>query len=923
MSTDRANSSLNNVSDEPTSPPPKRLRSGSASEVDSTSDAAAIESSQWSSLPTQTNAEGGAGKKAGGRTRPAHLLLMFEPVHQSNRNSHHELLETPVLEQPEDRSLGLLLVDPATQEYVEPELHGCRVRCVFDSMESRGIVYRAKRMQTKLNYYLRIDRDRYIRVYRARLHALIATGAFNSVDMQVARGHLTMLEHASGEDQGHLFAGSSNILATDRVSGTKASHQLRSSTSGILASADSVLDNGILRRRVTVADVERSLICLSARFALPADFAKSREFTNFCTALYTAQNDGILSRPFGLGASSTYDSMVDSELLALRRNICTKQLSAAAQYSLTLNCCWKSTRNSLLVISAAIVVNKDAHTFDWIVVENGSPETAAQQIIDSIRNMEHLLQTGNGQSAKPSLLAVVTSSRSELCAQFMERVRLLVARNLECCYHMKCAAQTLDSLAQCLLEPSDAYEEPYSKVGICSKSLLEVARAVASDPEAHQRWVERKGNSIAFACELPERSAHSLLPLFQHMVSVDYELLLELKTIVIRALDNQDTAAEIRAHFDNLLDRSKAPMFLALVQILVLLDSCVRRVRSQAVTLPDLAVVFARLESTLEAMASSASEHGNKSSDDMQLVAHCVLARLRQSLATATDTDSDNFAGSLNKNALLSMLLAHSLSLCPQDNVRASYELPLTSMRLMELALSLWTHIKTPLDPDTISMPELFLHWSEFREHMDLARSLHGSSLPSKFSFGRILDLVGASTAMQPMPQLAACLCDAPGVVNSEALDGFLLTHLSASDSFAAQRLSDPVHCKELLLAYVVYEQQQKLIAESKPLLLSISQHHRDVKTFTVDVNDPPISTEAGHNLAHSVSTGYEGTLSILASWQDEDNIHEFNDSGVELFANTLFSDSTLYSIPSQRPAPSLLLCYFDNLLPSLLQSDQ
>ncbi|KAJ2453022.1 hypothetical protein EV183_002531 [Coemansia sp. RSA 2336] len=919
MSTDRAelaNSSLNNnnnnASSEPSSPPSKRMRSGSASEGDL----------QWPSLPAQPNAEGGAGKKAGGRTRPAHLLLMFEPVHQSNSSSSHELLETPALEQPEDRSLELLLVDPATQEYVEPELHGCRVRCVFDSMESRGIVYRAKRMQAKLNYYLRIDRDRYVRVYRARLHALIATGAFNSVDMQVARGHLTMLEHASAEDQGHLFAGSSNMLATDQISGTKDSLQLQPSARGILSSADSVLDNGTLRRRATVADIERSLICLSARFALPADFAKSREFNDFCTALYTAQNDGALSRPFGLGASSTYDSMVDSELLALRKSICTKQLAGATQYSLTLNCCWKSARNNLLVISAAIVANKAAYTFDWIVVENGSAELAAQQVVGSVRNMEHLFQPGNGQSAKPSLLAVVSSSQNELCAQFMERVRLLVARNLECCYHMKCAAQAIDSLSQCLLEPSDAYEEPYTKVGVCSKSLLEVARAIASDPEAHQRWVERKGNSIAFACELPERSAYSLLPLFQQMVSVDYELLLELKTVVTRALDNQDAAAEISAHFDNLLDRSKAPMFLALVQILVLLESCVRRVRSQTMTLPDLAVVFARLESTLEAMASSTNEHSNKSSDDMQLVAHCVLARLRQYLAT----DSDNYPGSLNKTALLSMILAHSLSLYPQDNVRASYELPLTSMRLMELASSLWTHMQTPLDSATSSMPELFLHWSEFREHMDLVRSLHGSSLPSKFSFGRILDLVGASSAMQPMPQLAACLCDSPGVVNSEALDSFVLTHLSTSDSFAAQRLSDPIHCKELLLAYVVYEQrqqQQRLDAGSKPPLLSISQYHHKVQTFAVDVNDPPANIEPGHSVVHSISTSYEGTSSILASWQDEDNMHEFNDSGMELFANALASGSAVYSIPAQLPAPSLLQCYFDHFLPSLLQSDQ
>ncbi|KAJ2850551.1 hypothetical protein IWW36_001801 [Coemansia brasiliensis] len=856
---------------------------------------------------------------------------MFEPVHQVNRNSSHELLETPVLEQPEDRSLGLLLVDPATQEYVEPELHGCRVRCVFDSMESRGIVYRAKRMQAKLNYYLRINRDRYIRVYRARLHALIGTGTFNSVDVQVARGHLTMLEHASGEDQGRLFAESTDMLAMDRASNIKDSHQLQQLNGGILTSADSVLDNGTLRRRTTIADIEQSLVCLSARFALPEDFAKSREFSNLCAALYTAQNDGILSRPFGLGTSRTYDAIVDRQLMTLRSNICAKHLATATQYSLTLNCCWKSSRSNLMVISAGIVVDKAVHTFDWIVIENGSAETAAQQVADSIRHMEQLLQTGNDQHAKqhaqqmPPLLAIVTSSRNESCSQFMERLRLLVARSLDCCYHMKCAAQTLDSISQCLLEPPDAYEEPYNKVGACSASLFEVARAIASDPEAHQRWVERKGNSIAFVCELTEKNACNLLPLFQQMVSVDYDLLLELKNLVIGTMNNQEAAAEISAHFDNLLDRSKAPMFLALVQILVLLDSCVRRVRSQTVTLPDLAVIFARLESTLEAMArNAANEHSNKSSDDMQLVAHCVLARLRQFLAT----DSDNFTGNLNESTMLSMILAHSLSLYPQDNVHTSYEHPLTSMRLMEFALSLWSRIQNPLDSEAVSMPELFLHWSEFRDHMDTARSLHGSSLPSKFSFGRVLDLVGASLAMQPMPLLASCLCDGPGLVMSETLDEFMLTHLSTSDSFVVQRLSDPVHCKELLLAYMVYEQRQLNVGSKPSKLLSISQHHHDVQTFTVDVNDPPNSAEpTGHdNLAHSVSTGYEGTLAIITSWQEDgaDNVHEFNDSNMELFANTLASDNVSYAIPSQLPASSLLLCYFDHLLlPSLLQSDQ
>ncbi|PIA13563.1 hypothetical protein COEREDRAFT_11330, partial [Coemansia reversa NRRL 1564] len=146
----------------------------------------AEESSECAQSPKRNyrdsqSADSGAGlnalKRIGGRSRPAPLVLMFEPVHGEGLHQSQELsAEDEALHiQPENRSLGLLLVDPATREYVEPELHDCRVRCVFDGIESRGIIYRAKRMQARLIQHLRTDRQRYIRVYSQRMEALNAT----------------------------------------------------------------------------------------------------------------------------------------------------------------------------------------------------------------------------------------------------------------------------------------------------------------------------------------------------------------------------------------------------------------------------------------------------------------------------------------------------------------------------------------------------------------------------------------------------------------------------------------------------------------------------------------------------------------------------------------------------------------------------
>ncbi|KAJ2611705.1 hypothetical protein H4S08_003032, partial [Coemansia sp. RSA 1365] len=246
------------------------------------------------------SADSGAGsnalKKIGGRSRPAPLVLMFEPVHGEGAQQRQELsAENEALNiLPENRSLGLLLVDPATREYVEPELHDCRVRCVFDGIESRGIIYRAKRMQARLTQHLRTDRQRYIRVYAQRMEALNSTGRFNPIDMQIIRGYLTMLRNSSESDP--LQIGASALDCTDRTNHGDDTEL----SSNIMARA--VVENGVLRKRAVTADVENALVQLMARFSLPSEFVGSPEFRKLCTKIFTAQMDGSLKEPFAIEA---------------------------------------------------------------------------------------------------------------------------------------------------------------------------------------------------------------------------------------------------------------------------------------------------------------------------------------------------------------------------------------------------------------------------------------------------------------------------------------------------------------------------------------------------------------------------------------------------------------------------------------------
>ncbi|KAJ2182245.1 hypothetical protein GGF45_000996 [Coemansia sp. RSA 551] len=818
-----------------------------------------------------------ASKKAGGRTRPAPLLLMYELVHSPESE---QLLDPLELVQAEHRSLELLLTDPETRDYQTPELHDCRVRCVFDSMESRGIVYRAKRMQAKLTHYLQIDRARYIRVYQARMNALIASGTFNAVDLQVIRGHLTMLENA-GNSVGPI----SDV-------------GLREIEDHVLDSRQSVVDNGVLRKRTTAADIQRSLVCLAARFALPVDFASSREFRDVCSALFTAQKDSVLVRPFALGSSNEYSQSVDHELRITQKDICCQQLFDVLHYSVVLDG-WQITQSSVL-ISVAVVVDATSFTFDWVVVSH-SAEAAAEQVAGVLQNLKHVFMETARDSQKPSqmppLLAIISNGRVPL----VSAVRQLVARSVGCCYHMDCAAQTINSLASCLLEPVSR-TDPYSRVTLCSASLVAVARAVANDAEAHQKWIDRKGCRIA-----PSSAdcAHTMLPLFQQMVSVDYEFLLELKDIVLQRTGSMETAA----HFDDMLDRNNAPMFLALVQALTLLDHCTKLVCSPRFTLPDLAVVLARLESTLESMSSG--------TDDMQLVAYCMLAKLRRT-ALANE-----------ESALMCMVLAHSLSLYPTDTVRDLYAEPLSSVRVLEFANSLWPQISRTQNAG-FTMPELYTKWAEYCDAMDGVRRTHASNLPSTFSMRRILALTGVGSSapanLEPMLSLASTLCDGP-VCTPSLLTEFL--HEYNTYGGIESRLSDPFHRTELLVAAMVRDKHnaQQGKATRTANTASIVQKHNDMVTFCVDLNEP---TDQGVGPVATGPAVYDEDTAIIATWHDDDTHAQMASAASDM-------DTAIYDELDQpvhnsltdagyaadsMPPPTLLLCYFDsqNLSPLLLR---
>ncbi|KAJ2807907.1 hypothetical protein H4R20_001085 [Coemansia guatemalensis] len=764
-------------------------------------------------------------KKVGGRSRPAPLVLMFEPVHGEGIQQRQQLSAEDEAAgiQPENRSLGLLLVDPTTREYVEPELHDCRVRCVFDGIESRGIIYRARRMQARLNQHLQADRQRYIRVYAQRMEALNATGAFNPIDMQIIRGHLTMLRSASEPDP---LQADGPVL--DYAAETGHTYDAALASNGM---ARSVVENGVLRKRAVAADVEQALIQLVARFSLPPEFVGSAEFRKLCTTVFAAQKDGSLKAPFAMEASD-YPLAVDRQWSHMRSAIC-RRLADASHYSVLLNGRYLHEQHG--IVTMTLEIDGQRHLLELLEADVGTGhEVLAQNIVATLSSLGRSLPANAGAAAEmPPLLAVVSSGN----LPGMCEIRREVARSISCCYHTQCVVQLIDTLTASLLEEG----EPGNRVTDCSTALVAVAQAVASDDEAQRQWTEHEGQRIVMP-GTQSQLANGYLQLFQQIVAVDYEFLLSLKEMLCQTGD-----IILAGHFDVLLNRGNAQMFLALVQMIALLERCQRLLRvPRSSSLADAAIVLARLEHTLNMLASGCA---TRASEDTQLVARRVLMRFREAIGGDPD------------GLLLSALLAYSLSLYPRVSVRESFAAPLTLSQLLGRTGEIWRLLhRRPDSP--FSLPELHARWVAFRDALDSARDTHADELPSTFSLRRILNLVGLGAGdrpeLEPMASVAAALCDGPAVAASSDV---LVVLVGDGWDIHPSRLKDPVQHKELLVAAVAHMEQSTVdVASLSPG--SVAQRQNELLTCTVDEVQQ-----------QNPSDMFEDNTAVIASWQEASDV--------------------------------------------------
>ncbi|KAJ1882792.1 hypothetical protein LPJ66_011105, partial [Kickxella alabastrina] len=483
-------------------------------------------------------------KSIGGRCRPAALALMFEAVHSN----------TAVVTQASDRPLNLLLTDASTREYIEPELHDCRVRCVLDSADARAIVYRAKRMQAKLDAHLRNDRARFIHVFQQRMQRLQESGQFNAADMQVLRSHFAVLE---GDQQ-----------------------QPEADSEGAASVAAAA----------AAGDVVAAVVRLKARFALPAAFVDAPETHALFHALFAAAGASMQvgrpqSLPLPLLTRASYASALEDALCDAQLRACRRISKHIADGGATLLLHGRRIHGgSRGIVRMSIGVRRQALLLDWAVAGNAAD--AAAQVIGAVARLSDTA-AGGGQrdSGSARLIGVVAAGDWPLIAD----VRRRVAAHLGCAWHAACATQQIDALAYGLLHARRA------GIGSGSRALEQAAAAIAADPAAHALWLAHGHRPLNSSTRTGGRAA-GLLATFQRMVRADYGLLQRLRALVGEAA---------YVHFDCLLDRLRAPMFLALVQALRLLGHCAR-VLGQAPLMPDAALLLARLEMTLELLAAPA-----------------------------------------------------------------------------------------------------------------------------------------------------------------------------------------------------------------------------------------------------------------------------------------------------------------------------
>ncbi|KAJ1663013.1 hypothetical protein IW140_005420 [Coemansia sp. RSA 1813] len=798
-------------------------------------------------------------KKIGGRSRPAPLVLMFEPVvimHQQQSTANVDEINQDDI-RPETRSLGLLLVDPETNDYAEPELHDCRVRCVFDSIETRGIVYRAKRMAAKLAHYLQIDRTRYIQVYRHRMQALRETKAYNDADMQTIRGHLAMLE---SEDSVY----GSSLDAHDKL---------------VAPNSQSIIDHGALRIRTTERDVQEALIRLKSRFSLSLDVVTSAEFHAFCKASYMAQRDGTVDRPLSITADSYLDavdrSVVERRLLTVRQQIGSAKHGGG--YSVILY-----GYHYIIGVFVSSAQQPASSLFELVPVDDA--QTVADKVSGCLARLNSAMadEMAKANSNKPQLISIVTAGTA-LGLHLLD-VPIVHPDPLFPTIRTGCTTQMLRTVASSLLssrhmytEENGSFSESKASIVDCSMSLIEVARAIVTNEETQNVWTTKHQ---ALVLPSTPMSTASYFRLFQQMVSVDYEFLLQLKDSVDNTASHQ--------YFDILLDHGRAPMFLALVQMFALLNWCITLTTEQPFTMADLAVLLARLEATLEMLASGGII-GSAPTDEMQAVARYVLSEFRAAIAV-------EFGGKDDCSPLYCMLLAHSLSLYPRDDtVRTSFMQPLSSSQLLETARRLlqFDAINANGLHLELSMPELYLQWAEFHTKIDsICGGTHLDELPSSFSVRKVMELVGLFSTEQldrlgPMVSLSTILNEIP--VSASALDDMIPNTLDG--------LTD-MELKELEISVADKLKPRSLVTGGT---VSVAHSQTRLLTCVADYNEAPIAGAAEDPL-----TSQQGIIAVWDIGPDDAPIDRPPDRNDE-FAHSKSNCSL-----------SLLLRYFD---PPNLQS--
>ncbi|KAJ1882828.1 hypothetical protein H4R99_004229 [Coemansia sp. RSA 1722] len=832
--------------------------------------------------------------KIGGRNRPATLLLMFSPV------SAPDTSEKPTAD-PETRSLGLLHYDTQTNEYEYPELHDCRVRSVFDGPESRGILYRAKRMQGKLDQALRSNRARYTEVYKMRMLKLEESGRYCPMDMEVIRGHLTTLQ--STMECSSIGPGAQGWLTNGVASEDK---------------SEAVVD------RVEADKVLMAVAALRNRFALPVEFVQCAEFQGLACVLTTAaaQRSGRQLHHAVPKTADQYREAIARAHGSFRDRVCREIAQASDADTAGSN----EPGHSTIALSLLIHGHKLAHhhhddhqpdrvllrlfashqrrTFPigWLLVDTHEPtDRLAEQVTQTVSALQ---DTVSRHSSKPTCVVSVVVAGLWRWSKTSE-LRAHVAQLLGCSWHMPSISHTVDHLAFNLLRridpstPDILYE--------CSQALVSVAQEIAGHPEAHSLWTMHNHQEINLPKPTDPWTSYFLL--FQQMVSADYDLLLQLRSVVV--IDDKHAGC-----FDCLLDRTRAPMFLALVQLLELLNHVRKTSIQPDCLLSDLAVVLARLEATLISLSSGMHD---SATDHMQVAATHLLSCFRLYLG--------------DRQTLLPMILAHALSPYPQCPSLSSVTPPLSSSGLLAFARDIWTQLTKP--KHQLSMPELYTRWDMFVTELRRAASREiMDELPASFSVAKMFGFLGLSLdnnkACYPFSVVAAILGDCPGSLPADTE----LELPGGPDTWEQHKLFDPHQLLELEMlasentinpesstpasstpvampnAVSIYEHQQQILNNTAAESANISQspephtsslehpNTSNVSNMHLSNAEPPQAGELGGIDHATAAAAAAAAATILAASSDVDPADE----------------------PLSPDSPSLLLCYFDrNALQPLL----